>query len=118
MDARVGATSSSQKNSFPRPSNQITDAAHQTSTSEKDEEEHSDLQNHGHLPGQAPRHIKGYTWAIVVTGVLFSEFLFALDNTIVADIQPRIVEDLGETTKLPWITVAFELGCVSANLLW
>ena len=71
-------------------------------------------------PGDAssPRQIKGFSWTLLVVAIFSAQFLFALDNTIVADVQPRIIEDLWEVAKLPWITVAFELGAVSANLLW
>ena len=65
-----------------------------------------------------PRSMRGINWALLCVAVMSAQFLYALDNTIVADIQPSIVEDLGEIEKLPWIVVAFELGAVSANLLW
>ena len=65
-----------------------------------------------------PRQLKGLSWIVLIVAVFSAQFLFALDNTIVADVQPRIIEDLDEITKLPWITVAFELGAVCANLLW
>ncbi|KAI9653648.1 MAG: hypothetical protein M1821_006995 [Bathelium mastoideum] len=68
--------------------------------------------------GDSVRNMKSYAWALLVGGVLGATFLFAFDNTIVADIQPHIVQDLGEIQKLPWITVAFELGAASANLFW
>ena len=69
-------------------------------------------------PDAPPRPVRGVAWALLCIAVFSSQFLFSLDNTIVADVQPAIVEDLGETEKLPWITVAFELGAVSANLFW
>ena len=62
------------------------------------------------------RSMKMYAWILLVSGVLGATFLFAFDNTIVAVIQPRIIQDLGEIDKLPWITMAFELGATSANL--
>jgi len=39
-----------------------------------------------------PRDVHGIAWALVVLSILSSTFLFALDNTIVADVQPAIVE--------------------------
>ncbi|KAI0543349.1 major facilitator superfamily-domain-containing protein [Xylaria curta] len=45
-------------------------------------------------------------------------FLFFLDNTIVALLQPQIVEAFGSIDKLPWVAVSFALGSVSVNLLW
>ena len=65
-----------------------------------------------------PRPVRGLPWAFLCTAVFSAQFLFALDNTVVADVQSSIVDDLGEIQKLPWIVVAFELGAVSANLLW
>jgi hypothetical protein len=44
--------------------------------------------------------------------------LFALDNTIVADVQPKIVDTFHEINKLPWISVSFTLGAATVNLLW
>lgn len=37
-------------------------------------------------------------------------FFYVLDNTVVADIQPIIIEDLGEIQKPTWLSVAFLLG--------
>lgn len=38
-------------------------------------------------PEAPPRDIDGWRWIVVVLAILSSTFLFALDNTIVADIQ-------------------------------
>ena len=67
---------------------------------------------------ESPRKLEGLLWGAVVLSILSSTFLFALDNTVVADIQPKIIEDLGEIRKLPWVSVAFALGGVSTNLIW
>ena len=64
------------------------------------------------------RSMKGITWFCVVLSLLSSIFLFALDNTVVADVQPSIIKTLGEIEKLPWISVAFALGAISVNLFW
>ena len=69
-------------------------------------------------PDASSRTIQGLRWALLYTAVFSAQFLFALDNTIVADVQPAIVEDFGEVQKLPWIIVAFELGNVSVGLVW
>lgn len=45
-------------------------------------------------------------------------FLFALDNTIVADVQPAIVEQFHDLELLPWLSVAFMLGAASTLLVW
>lgn len=56
------------------------------------------------------RTLKPVSWFFVVLSLLAALFLFALDNTIVADVQPSIVATLGEIEKLPWISVAFALA--------
>ena len=65
-----------------------------------------------------PRKAKGIVWGLIVVAVLSSCFLFALDNTIVAVIQPAIVERFDDIGKLPWLSAAFFLGAVSTNLVW
>lgn len=49
--------------------------------------------------------------------MLSTTFLFALDNTIVANIQPSIISDFGRVELLPWIGTAFALGTMSI-LTW
>jgi MFS family permease len=66
----------------------------------------------------APREITGWKWGLVVISILSSIFLFALDNTVVADIQPAIIANFGEIQKLPWLTGAFLIGSASTNLVW
>ncbi|PYH91185.1 putative MFS drug efflux transporter [Aspergillus ellipticus CBS 707.79] len=62
------------------------------------------------------REITGFKWILVVTAILSSHMLFALDNTIVANIQPAIVETFQEAQKMSWLSVAFPL-CSSALVL-
>ncbi len=69
-------------------------------------------------PEVSPRKVHGIKWAFVVSSVLASTFLFALDNTIVADVQPAIVERFGEVNKLPWLSVAFLVAAAGTNLVW
>ncbi|MCJ1405451.1 hypothetical protein MMC11_008679 [Xylographa trunciseda] len=65
------------------------------------------------------RTIRGIKWVFVVAAILSSVFLFALDNSIVADVQPKIIEAFpGSIDKLPWISVAFALGAASTTLVW
>lgn len=64
------------------------------------------------------RRITGVKWVLLVLSILSSTFLFALDNTIVAVIQSKIVERFGEIQKLPWLSIAFLVACVSTNLIW
>lgn len=65
-----------------------------------------------------PRDITGWKWGLVVVAILSSIFLFALDNTVVADIQPAIIANFGDIQKLPWLTGAFLIGSASTNLVW
>jgi MFS family permease len=63
----------------------------------------------------APR---GLSWVLVVIAILSSTFLFAIDNTIVADVQPTIVERFDSIEQLPWLSVAFLLGVVATILAY
>lgn len=65
-----------------------------------------------------PREISGARWLVVVLAILSSAFLFALDNTIVADIQPQIVLQFDAVDKLAWLSVSFIMAAVSTNLLF
>jgi hypothetical protein len=65
-----------------------------------------------------PRHMKGWVWFLVVVSVISATLLFAIDTTIVANIQPVLVEDLGEIEKLPWISVALVASANATSLLW
>lgn len=65
-----------------------------------------------------PRDLHGLSWVVVVAAILSSTLLFALDNTITADIQPAIVDAFQDTAKLTWISVAFLLTAAGTNLLW
>ncbi|KAF5879535.1 putative mfs drug efflux protein [Botrytis fragariae] len=64
------------------------------------------------------RTINGLSWILVVACISSSTFLFAIDNTIVADIQTAIVEEFDEVGKLTWVSVAFMLGAAGRNLMW
>lgn len=59
-----------------------------------------------------------FQWALVVVAIVGSTFLYALDNTIVADIGINIVFTLGEIEKLPWLGTAFTLSSMSTILVW
>ncbi|KAJ5971624.1 uncharacterized protein N7479_001542 [Penicillium vulpinum] len=65
-----------------------------------------------------PRDIHGTKWVFALTAILSSVFLFALDQTIVADVQPDIIAEFESIDKLPWLSVSFLLGTASTNLLW
>ena len=72
--------------------------------------------NHGAL--NPIRQVTGPRWGLVVLSILSSTFLFSLDNTIVADIQPAIVRQFSSVDKLSWLPVAFLLGAAGTNLFW
>ncbi|KAK2024716.1 MFS general substrate transporter [Colletotrichum zoysiae] len=57
-----------------------------------------------------PRRLRGWKWVVAYGSILSTTFLFALDNTIVAAIQPAILESLGRLELLPWISVSFAVG--------
>lgn len=65
-----------------------------------------------------PRDMHVWQWVLLSGGVLFATVLLALDNTIVANLQPEIVEAFGEIQKFPWINVNYSLGAVASGLLW
>ncbi|KAJ8065326.1 hypothetical protein OCU04_006016 [Sclerotinia nivalis] len=69
-------------------------------------------------PSDLPRSVTGARWALVVLSILSSTFLFSLDNTIVADVQPAIVRQFSSVDKLAWLPVAFLLGASGTNLFW
>ena len=70
------------------------------------------------LDERPARDIHGIKWTLAVISILISTFLFALDNTIVADVQPAIVERFGQVDKLPWLSVAFLVTAAGTNLVW
>lgn len=57
-------------------------------------------------------------WVLIIITILSSTFLFSLDNTIVADIQPAVVQTLGEVDKLSWLGVAFVLASSATITTW
>ena len=71
-------------------------------------------------PPQAPtsRDLTGLKWAIVVVSVVSSVFLYAFDNTVMANVRPGIVKTFGHMDMLPWLSVSYPMGEVGANPLW
>ena len=53
-----------------------------------------------------------------VSAILSSVFFFSLDQTIVADIIPDIVEHFGAVQKLPWISVTLLLAAAGTINFW
>ncbi|OJD19144.1 hypothetical protein AJ78_00844 [Emergomyces pasteurianus Ep9510] len=69
-------------------------------------------------PDTPPRDIDGWKWYLTLVSILASTFLYALDATVVADLQAVIVEELGGIQNLSWLSVAFLLSATATNLAW
>ncbi|KAH7246518.1 major facilitator superfamily-domain-containing protein [Fusarium tricinctum] len=63
------------------------------------------------------RNIHGWRWAVAYAAMLSTTLLFAIDNTIVANIQPSIINDFGHLELMSWIGTGFALGTMFI-LLW
>ncbi|KAL4746946.1 hypothetical protein BDW72DRAFT_206901 [Aspergillus terricola var. indicus] len=63
------------------------------------------------------RQITGFKWFLLVTSTLTGSFLYALDNTIVANITPVVVNNFDSVEDLPWMSVGFMIGGVSTALI-
>ncbi|KAF2836970.1 hypothetical protein M501DRAFT_996115 [Patellaria atrata CBS 101060] len=63
------------------------------------------------------RNMNRISWISVVISLISSVFLFALDNKVVADVQPSTMELFGDVDKLPWVSVLYLLGVIAFNLL-
>ncbi|KAK4116095.1 MFS general substrate transporter [Canariomyces notabilis] len=62
------------------------------------------------------RALTGFRWFAFVVSTLTAIFVYALDNTVVANIIPVIVNDLKGTEKLPWLSVGFMIGGLAVIL--
>ncbi|PVH94596.1 MFS general substrate transporter, partial [Periconia macrospinosa] len=56
-------------------------------------------------------------WAIVVVTILSNLLLYAIDNTIVAIVQPVIIREFGHVQDLPWVSVGFLMSGTATALL-
>lgn len=65
-----------------------------------------------------PRTVTGIAWICVIVAIFSSIFLFALDNTITANVQPAVVGEFHDVSRLSWISVAYLFGAASMNLFW
>ncbi|TPX12829.1 uncharacterized protein E0L32_006709 [Thyridium curvatum] len=77
--------------------------------SRPDEESNMDVAKHI----DSSRTIHGWKWVAAYTAMLSTTFLFSLDNTIVADIQPSIIHSFGAIDLLPWVGTGFALGTMT-----
>lgn len=64
------------------------------------------------------RKLKGFSWFIVVVAILAPTFLYALDNTIMANVRPSIIDTFDRVDMLTWLSVSYPMGEVGANPLW
>ncbi|KAI0879968.1 MFS general substrate transporter [Annulohypoxylon maeteangense] len=86
---------------------------------EKDESSHGFDSNRVYDPDQntkpedTERTIRGLKWFFAYSSLLSTVLFYALDGTIVADIQPSIIDTFGDTGKLSWIGVGMFLGAIS-----
>ncbi|KAJ6062454.1 uncharacterized protein N7446_006574 [Penicillium canescens] len=56
------------------------------------------------------RTITGFRWFLFISSTLTAIFVYALDNTIVANIVPAIVNQFDAVSDLPWLSVGFMIG--------
>lgn len=96
----------------------VQDASVNTSVIGMDETDAEKQRSNADNSEVPPRDISGWKWTVVVLAILSSTFLFALDNTVVADIQPVIVREFDAVAKLTWLSVSFLLGAAATNLVW
>ncbi|KAA8652894.1 hypothetical protein EYZ11_011210 [Aspergillus tanneri] len=92
----------------------------ETPPTDASEKEHGSSEaTHQYESPQGPlRDVHGVAWVLVVMSIFSCVFLFALDNTIVADVQPAIINEFHNLEMLPWLSVAFMLGAASTLLVW
>ncbi|KAL2194379.1 major facilitator superfamily domain-containing protein [Corynascus similis CBS 632.67] len=67
-------------------------------------------------PEEETRAMTGFKWFAFVVSTLTAIFVYALDNTVVANIIPVIVNDLNGIDKLPWLSVGFMIGGLAVIL--
>jgi len=112
-----------------RDINVSSDPSLQASTTTGDKEAFKDIEKSEEAPAanhpseltdtpSNTRRVTGFSWLLLVLAILSSIFLFALDNTIAANVQPAIIEEFNSASRLPWISVAYLLGAASVNLFW
>ncbi|RDW79382.1 MFS multidrug transporter-like protein [Coleophoma cylindrospora] len=102
----------SEKKENPAPPSGLESAVESSRTDSQEFEE-----DHGEIT--SPRgSMSTFTWVTIIAAILSSAFLFAIDNTITAVIQPAIIHTFNDPSKLSWISVSFLLAAVGTNLLW
>lgn len=66
----------------------------------------------------SPRDVHGWKWALASIAILSSIFLYALDATVVADIQAIIVSEFDSLGDLSWVSVGFLMSATATNMVW
>lgn len=67
---------------------------------------------------ESPRSVHGVKWVLVIIALLSSLFLYSLDNTVVANVQPKVVETFNRVDLVPWLGVSFALASAATTLPW
>ena len=62
------------------------------------------------------RPIHRWKWFVACGSIYLSTFLYGLDTTVAANVQPAIVKSLGDVQKLSWIGSGFPLGSIAVIL--
>ncbi|KAK0644431.1 major facilitator superfamily transporter [Cercophora newfieldiana] len=86
-----------------------------TSSSPPDVSDHEKQEAQAAAEAAAPipqRQVRGVRWFLVVAAILSSMFVYALDNTVTADLGPAIINEFGSAPLLPWLSVGFVAGGV------
>lgn len=79
-----------------------------------DAQDRSDSDNELH----SERQLAGLSWLLVILAVISPTFLYALDNTVMANVRPSIIDRFGHIQSLTWLSVSYPLGELGANPLW
>jgi MFS family permease len=108
-----GSSSPSQNETYDEKHVEPTGSSTHSRSGELVDRTDSDIATDKH----SPRNIHGWKWATAYSAMLSTTLLFALDNTIVANIQPAIINDFGHLELLSWIGTGFALGTMFI-LLW
>ncbi|KAM5343434.1 hypothetical protein ACJ41O_011971 [Fusarium nematophilum] len=65
-----------------------------------------------------PRTVHGVKWFLVICALLSALFLYALDNTVVANVQAKVVQTYRRVDLVPWLGVSFALASAATTLPW
>jgi hypothetical protein len=76
------------------------------------------LQNDTENEARFERKLKGLSWFLVILAILSPTFLYALDNTVMANVRPSIIDTFGHIDMLTWLSVSYPMGEVGGNPLW